>query len=76
MALKRHYDKLLHVTVTFVLMVFFMKWVSAFWAVWFVAILQGGKVDRNRSMSDTYKPWGDLLANGVGYMLVLAYIKL
>lgn len=74
--LKLHYDKLLHVTVTFTLMAFCLKWLSVSYSFLIMATLQGGKAWLNYRIKIGYKIWGDMAANAFGYLLVLLYVIL
>lgn len=73
---RSHYDKMLHTTVTFVLMLFCMKWLDVFHSWLIVAILQIGKAWLNYRINVDYGCFGDMAANACGYLLVLLYVIL
>ena len=76
MKLKEQYDKILHVTVTFTLMLFATIWLSIPIAVGIVFALQVIKTIRNGVLDKTYKLYGDWLANLGGYALYALYYLL
>ena len=68
-ALKQHYDKLLHITCTFTLLMFAEKWLPSILAVIVVLLLQVAKTIRNGIKDKDYIPKGDWLANAIGYLI-------
>lgn len=73
MELKPHYDKLLHTTVTFVLMAFLCKVIPWGFAFMVTAVLQLVKAEHNRHKDSAYSATGDMLANGIGYLVFWLY---
>lgn len=76
MRLKQHYDKLLHVTITFMLLMFATKWLSVWLSVGIVFTLQTVKVFRNKIIDKKYTCTGDLVANGIGYWVWIFWVIL
>ena len=74
MKLKPHYDKLLHISITFMLMCFLHAWLHLGIAFLIMAILQVGKIVWNYYDDYTYRPAGDVLANLIGYAIFGLYI--
>jgi len=74
--LKQHYDKLLHVTCTFTLLMFAGKWLPPILAVAVVLSLQIGKSIRNEIKSKDYVPTGDWIANAIGYLIWVLWWEL
>lgn len=71
--LQQHYDKILHITCTFTLLAFAHIWLPIGHAITVVVTLQVVKTMWNVSDDRTYRPWGDWLANAIGYALYAAY---
>jgi len=74
--LPQYYDKLLHVLVTFALLVFGVKIMPSFWCAIAVLCIQIVKALLNRRADSTYNPAGDMCANGMGYILAGLYAAL
>lgn len=75
--MKQHRDKLLHILVTFTLMVFLER-LGFFigYAFWIVVILQWGKVFYNRRQDSSYRMTGDWVANIIGYILAGGFLAI
>ncbi len=71
-----HYDKILHVTVTFVLMVFCMKLTTFQYSITIVFILQLVKAWLNYRTNVDYSCSGDMVANACGYLLTGLHLVL
>lgn len=74
--LKQHYDKLLHVSVTFMMMALLCKMLPAHAALATTLMAQLAKTALNRVTDDTYKPWGDWLANAAGYAVYTMFLAM
>jgi len=72
--LKPHYDKLLHVSITFSGVIFLSKWMPIIIAVVLIAIAQVTKTWLNYRCDKSYRPVGDWLANLTGYLLIAVYM--
>lgn len=73
MEIKKHYDKLLHISITFGLMMFATTFLSIEKAVGTVFMLQVMRTLQNVTRDKAYRPWGDWLANSGGYLLYGLY---
>ena len=73
MKLKDCYDKLLHISITFVLMCFLCVWLPWYIAVMIMAILQVAKIVWNYHEDYWYHPFWDVMANLGGYALFVLY---
>ncbi len=76
-SIKPHYDKILHVVCTF----FAIAWMSKLGfhhrvIIATVLILQILKTIENRYSKPQYKPYGDWLANSLGWLISLLYFSL
>ena len=71
--LSKHYDKLLHALVTFVLVIWLDKAISVYAACLIVFVLQCCKVFSNWQRNWEYRMLGDWLANGGGCVLVVLW---
>jgi len=67
--LPKYYDKLLHVLVTFTLLVFGVKIFPAYYVAGSIIALQVLKVWLNKSNDKAYRVGGDACANAVGFVL-------
>lgn len=72
--LKAHYDKILHITVTFMLILYLERIISLPYALLLTFLLQGGKVIWNLTRTKNYRMVGDWVANIVGYALAAGYL--
>jgi len=70
---EQHYDKLLHIAVTFTVLSFLLKFASMWQAISIMFLLQCLKVVSNKHQSPDYTMPGDWLANVGGYLVVLLY---
>ena len=69
-----HYDKILHVTVTFILVMFLDRIFPLYDSILIVVFLQTFKTWMNYRVSKDYCFVGDWIANGIGYSLVGIYL--
>jgi len=74
MNLKDHYDKLLHISITFLLMCFLCVWLPWWMATLIMANLQAGKVVWNYRQDYWYHWMGDMTANVIGYAIFALYV--
>jgi len=74
MKLNQHYDKLLHISCTFVAMCFLRVWLPWNVAIAMALFMQGGKVYWNYKADVLYRPAGDVLANVAGFGLYWLYV--
>ncbi len=72
--LQDNYDKLLHVSLTFFAFLWLVRITEWGNAGATVLALQVAKTIWNRLDDDAYKPLGDWLANGIGYLFVWLYL--
>jgi len=75
-ALPRHYDKLLHISITFFGIVFFAKWLPIYICLPAMIVAQVFKTWANYRADKSYRPFGDWAANLGGYVLVGVYLGL
>ena len=73
-ALQRHYDKLLHVSITFMGIAWLAKWLPLYICVPVMLAAQVFKTWANYRADREYKPYGDWAANLSGYALVGIYL--
>jgi len=74
MKLNQHYDKLLHISITFMLLCFLHACLTLYLAVICVVLLQIAKVIWNYSADWFYHPAGDILANVIGFAVFGLYL--
>lgn len=73
-AIKEYYDKLLHVSCTFTMLMFLTRFCSIPMSVGIMLGLQVIKTANNRRLDTRYKPYGDWAANSMGYVVYCAYM--
>lgn len=77
-AIGPHYDKLLHASITFLLVLFLHKCLPVYLCIAVVSVLQISKSLLNlySGYIEAKKPgfWGDWMANLAGYVLVVLYL--
>jgi len=75
MKLKNHYDKLLHVLGAFTVLIWLNKVFLPVGALIILFLLCVGKTALNYMSDKTYKPFGDWIANIIGFGLWLIYYR-
>ena len=73
-AIKEYYDKLLHISCTFTLLMFLTLFFSIPVSVGIMFGLQVIKTANNRRLDKKYKPYGDWAANSIGYVVYCVYM--
>jgi len=73
--LSPHYDKLLHALGTFFAYMWLVKAMDWRCVVISVVLLQVLKAVWNYALNPDYRPWGDFIANGVGWLLGWLYFQ-